>query len=609
MPLFAPSYMKKNGKSIIIAHNFIHKEFQLLMPQLPIELLQLSKDQQSVSVVIRAIDTPVSLELLKQLFDNSSWHHFKLDIDQLKVAAQSFEELKDATDDTRVEEKTAAQSEQLIQAAHSEQLIQIATRVDAQLSIEIDDEKITATALLVSAYDGEPISATDFIEKVKELGITEGIAKKIIKLLLKKSQAGNPGARYSATIAKGIPAINSTNAKLKRLVETLKERILKPATKENGKVDMRNLGKLSTVDVGTVLMRKVPIIEGHNGHTVTGEIIPFQHGQDHVLIAGPNTVINENDENELLSTLAGIPKLILNGMSVDEILNITNVDPTSGNVEYKGSILITGNISDGMHVKATGNITVAGFVESANIECGGDLIVGKGIIGQKTDEDADTLSCNVTCGGSVIANFSQYSSIKCAENINIKTQLLHCNVTSIGDINVHNDACTKGSIFGGHLTTNASIHTANLGTSAGAKTVITLLSQYEQLIADKRAIQQQLTEYKLTLKKILDAQLKNEQSPPSEKKQLLDFQLLETKENITSKIDLCSEDLNHNLEQQQKCADNNRVLVFKELYQGVHVNISDDTYKTYKNYGPTELRITDGKIQNLPYNQNNKITK
>jgi hypothetical protein len=195
---------------LLFANNFIHKEFQLLTQQLPVELLQLSKDQQSLSVEIRAVELPVSIELLKQLFDNSAWHHFKLDTSALKEAEQAFKKLSLTTDETRNEENTADQSKQLIQ---------IATRIDAQLSIEIDEKEMNATAILVSAYDGAPVTASDLIETVKELGITNGIDKKIIKRLLKNSHAGDPGARFSATIAKGLSAIPSTNAILKRLVE------------------------------------------------------------------------------------------------------------------------------------------------------------------------------------------------------------------------------------------------------------------------------------------------------------------------------------------------------------------------------------------------------
>ena len=547
------------------------------------DAFKLSLDNKTLSIAIHAYDEKIDVSSLTQVFKGSPYKNFKL----------SQSSLND------VVEKTLALTE-LNNTPESIQYIPIAERIDATHHLEIDDDKMNVKAILTSAYDGKIISANDLILSIKELGIKKGINKKIIKLLLTKSQNASPGASFSATIASGTPPIHSINATLKCHVETAKDRILKPATKENGKVDMRDLGQLLMVKSNQLLMEKIPIVEGTDGITVTGIIIPFNKGKDITLKQGANTHINNENENQLLATLSGIPKKANNGMSVDEVLFVNSVDATSGHVDYEGSIIISGDVSEGMKVKASGDITIAGFVQSADIQCGGDLIVEKGIIGLKKQDNA-ALSCLVQSEGSVIANFSQYSSINCKEDLIIQTQLVHCDVACSGNIEVHNESKNKGTIFGGNIATEGRICTAILGTEAGGKTNIEITGAHTQLMNEKDTMTTALNEQKFKLKNLFVAQRKLDSLPESEQKQILDFRLVETKENIKTQIANLDSALNTNKYNLQECKETNQVIVTQKLQQGVTISISDEKYRSDQSYGPTEVSIVKGKIQRLPY--------
>jgi len=340
---------------------------------------------------------------------------------------------------------------------------------------------------------------------------------------------------------------------------------------------------------------------GSDGITVTGEVIPHHPGKDFNLEAGENTQLCEQDENLLLATISGIPKVLNNGMKVDDVLLINNVDVGYGHVEYEGSVIIEGDVCDGMQVKATGDITISGFVESAHLECGGDLIVGKGILGHQVEEGSDNYSCEINTEGSVTANFSQYSKIESGSEVNINKQLLHCDVTCEGDINVHDEAGSKGTILGGSLCTKGGINTVSLGASAGSKTHIDLIGNYPKLMEDKKQINHTIQSEQEKLQNLIDAQRKIDGLPNSEKKQTLDARLMLTKEEVKNHITELKTDLDENKGELQDYFEHAKVVTQKEMFNDVFVEIGKDKFRSNRNYGPTKISVKDYKLLAEPF--------
>ncbi|MFM9587410.1 FapA family protein, partial [Streptomyces caniscabiei] len=81
-------------------------------------------------------------------------------------------------------------------------------------------------------------------------------------------------------------------------------------------------------------------------------------------------------------------------MRVDDVLCFDNVDIGTGHVDFDGSVIISGDIKDGMRVRASGDVTVLGFVESGNIESDSAVTVLLGAIGRKREE-GDEFTCKI----------------------------------------------------------------------------------------------------------------------------------------------------------------------------------------------------------------------
>lgn len=236
-----------------------------------------------------------------------------------------------------------------------------------------------------------------------------GLSKLKIQTLLQKITKLKPGDSCQSEIAQGKHPVNGQNAVLERKVSLARERLLQPQEREDGTVDMRNLGSMIMVKPNDILMIKHPGTEGSPGYNIKGEVLKQKPGKDLPLLAGTGTSIHPNDPNKLIATVAGQPVETRTGMNVDDVLQLKDVDISTGHVTFKGSILITGDVHEGMIVKSSGDITVMGFVDSATLEAEGDITVSKGVIGRQIR--VNEFSTNLTAQGQISAQFVQYSQL------------------------------------------------------------------------------------------------------------------------------------------------------------------------------------------------------
>jgi uncharacterized protein (DUF342 family) len=546
--------------------------------------LYLSDDQQLLLLSISALKERINAVDLTQLIALSEYASFKISPAGIKEAVTSFAKLQNKT-----------------KSPPDPESIAIAKRIDAQLEISTDPTELTAKARITTAYGGQAVTLDQITQALKKLKISYGISKKNLHLLVKKAKNAKPGTLYQAVIAKGKKPVDGCDTTFERLVETPSERIMKPRKKQDGRVDMRDLGQLVTVKPGTPLMRKIPYQEGSPGMTVTGTVIKQKTGIDIKLNIGDNTELDPTDENVLIAAIAGVPQKINNGMMVDDSLIVKNVDIGFGHINYEGNVIISGDICDGMKVKATGNITVAGFIESANIECGGDLFVGKGILGRKRTSDEHPFSCEINCQGSLTAAFSQYSEMHIGKDLYIKNQLLHCMVICLGHITVHNDLKNKGVILGGLVCAYQGLTTVTLGAPAGTRTLIDLIGVYPELINRKKQLNNAILEEKATLQQVYQAKQKIAAVPASEKKQTLNTRLALIQKKTEKKLSILNRKQEENLVAVQEYINHTKVIALKELYSQVSISTGPGNILAQRSYGPTCVSIKENKLVAQPY--------
>lgn len=228
----------------------------------------------------------------------------------------------------------------------------------------------------------------------------------------------------------------------------------KPKLREDGSVDYLNLNLIQCVEEGDLLARYFSKKDGKDGMTVTGKIVKAPLYKNLPPLRGRGFTLSE-DGLEYYAAYDGKVELSVGGISVTKVSTIpSNVDIGVGNIDIKGDVEIMGSVLTGLSVKASGNVTINGLVEAANITAGKDVLIKGGILGGGR--------AKVSAGGNVYAQFVENSEIvsgNCVQADSIVNSL----VTAYNDINIFGKT---SSIIGGSLKANHIIRTKNIGSNA-----------------------------------------------------------------------------------------------------------------------------------------------
>lgn len=82
--------------------------------------------------------------------------------------------------------------------------------------------------------------------------------------------------------------------------------------------------------------------------------------------------------------MTGHASLVGGKVFVSDVYEVpADVDNSTGNIEYSGSVTVRGNVKGGFRISAKGDIVVEGIVEDAELYAGGQIIVKRGIHGME----------------------------------------------------------------------------------------------------------------------------------------------------------------------------------------------------------------------------------
>lgn len=274
----------------------------------------------------------------------------------------------------------------------------------AQPQLYISKDRMAAWFYVIPPLnDGPDVSEDNLKAILSQEHITVGVMEDVLKSIVSDRLYDQ-----AILVAKGVLARNGIDG----LIKDHYERIMKLEFEEdeNGSVDYKNLNNIQSVKEGEVICEIIPAIHGEDGMTVTGQVYPCTiKGTNVSAPAGRNTRLTD-DHALLISQRTGHVTFANGKFNVESILKISgNIDNSTGNLDYDGDILITGDVRNGFSVKSTGNIDIKGSVEGAQITAQGSITIASGMSGNGR--------------GSLTAD----SYIKCR-------YLEHCTVKALGNV-------------------------------------------------------------------------------------------------------------------------------------------------------------------------------
>ncbi len=528
----------------------------------------------------------VSSLSINELVKASEFKHLKLNENNIKNAIA---ELNDVLKDLS-EKQTGRQI-----------IYEVLERVDASIQIKVDDDEMTATAEIISAQGGKHLTPKAILNAAQEVGVKKGFSKEHLIKLAQLAAKELPNNQINMQIAIGKPAINGKDAFIKPLVESAQARILRPKKLDDGSVDMRDLGDIVCVKVGDALAEKVPLTQGTIGYTVLASPLHPTPGNDVELEVGEGTSISPSNKNILISNKVGLPKVIDNGMEVDEVYKVKEVNVATGNIVFTGSVIIDGDVTEGMKVVASGDITVGGFVESATLQSGGDITISGGIIGRKHDIEKTAItdvamSVNIKAKGNIFAKYGQYSQITCGQDVRIENQLLHSIMDIKGRLWIGKVEQANGKLIGGYSKVGTSVHAGIIGATAGSNTIINF---EHKILSFKESINQidELLKTESDKTNELKAAINKLKNLPKEKaKPELLAKIIPTYQHHAKEL---GETLNSKTSAEQELQSYMASIYIEatdKLYHGVEMIVGDFNDRSRREYGPSKMIYCERKI-------------
>lgn len=344
--------------------------------------------------------------------------------------------------------------------------IKVADALDGEFSIRLDADLMAAYLNCTLPLGGAPVQLESILLEAERKGISIALDLEAIDEALRAGGNDIPIARGRAPVA-------GEDGRLESLVPTMKSR--SPHLDAHGLADFRDLGEIVTVRAGDALMRLIPPTDGTPGETVTGKILPVRPGKKVAFAPKLDGVIPDpNDPDMLIAAISGCPSILKNGVSVEPVYSVKDVDLHTGNIAFDGTVHVSGDVHAGMSIKASGDIYVDGTVGNAMLEAGGDIVVKCGVIGSSELHAGlhDTHPAAIKCNGSCTARFVQNIHISAGDGIFIHDLAMQSELTAGHQIVIGDQGSRKGDIIGGVARATMLVKAQHIGSTSDVKTIV-----------------------------------------------------------------------------------------------------------------------------------------
>ncbi|MEG0687159.1 MAG: FapA family protein [Hungatella sp.] len=355
--------------------------------------------------------------------------------------------------------------------------------IHASVRMKLSKDKMYAFFLALPPYrGGREFTKVDIAKALETSNICFGIDEAV----LEKIATDHPYLQLYL-IAEGIFPVHGKDGFLIDKIKYSSE--IEIREDEKGTADFKNLHLIHSVLKDQILCEIVPPQESCPGMDVTKMLINGRIGKVPMNPSGKNTVISE-DGSTLLSLIDGQIFFQNGRFNVEPVLTIKgNVDYGVGNINFPGAVVVYGDVCNGFSINAQGSVTVHGMVEGASITSGGDVIINKGVNGNR--------SGSIDAKGIVKTSFLENCTVY-AEGCIYADSIVICSIFCDDTVFVQGN---RGVLIGGKITAYRSVEARMIGSKSCRETTITL-GEIPRLYTKKCKLQDDLKETETILSKL-----------------------------------------------------------------------------------------------------------
>jgi len=334
------------------------------------------------------------------------------------------------------------------------------------IEIFLSPDNMEANILVQFSHENQRVYEEDIMMTLKEAGVVQGIRKNIINEIVKANECPEP-----EVIARGIESIDGEPGSVMFHFDAQKKK-RGPQIDTKGRADFHHLGIFESIEKGDILCELISPGRGIPGYDIKGNETEPNLGKEASLPSGKNTMIDPDNPNLLIATIAGIPKYLDGQVSVEPILNIEgDVGLETGDIDFVGAVRVNGMVNDGFKIVAKDDIYIHDTSESLYLETEGDIFINRGI---RADKNAF-----LKAGGNVHALFLEGVTIEAGGEVVIMEYAYHCHIKSKNSVRVLGK---KGYIAGGSVTVEKNIITKRLGSLSAPRTEIYVSPSSEEIV-------------------------------------------------------------------------------------------------------------------------------
>ncbi len=297
------------------------------------------------------------------------------------------------------------------------------------------------------------LTRADIMNALRHEGIVTGIDEAAVSSILE----GKAGGDKPVLIAKGIEPQEGKDGWYEYFFEIKPERT--PKLLPDGSVDYQNIDWFEVVVEEQKVAYYHEAEQGVSGFTVTGRVLPGHRGKEQNMLRGHGFRLLA-DGKTYIAAMSGRIELRGNQLVITKLFIFDNITLATGNVDVDGSVYIRGNVGSRTIIKATEDIVVDGFIESAYLECGGNIFLKKGM-----NASGDG---SLTAGGDIMGRF--FESVKAQAGKEIRANYcMNCDLHAGGKVVISGE---KGALVGGHICAVQGISVYHVGNRSGVPTSI-----------------------------------------------------------------------------------------------------------------------------------------
>lgn len=431
--------------------------------------------------------------------------------------------------------------------------------------VRVSYNDMEAYLMLPEPPEGEEYTVAMLMDALEEKGVSEGIDHRKIQEMVSQKLYNT-----EFMIAAGVAPTDGVDGYYDYNFDTNFDS--KPKVLPDGSVDYWSVHSIESVVADQVIAIYHPAVEGTDGVTVKGKVLQAKRAREQMPIKGKGFA--RLDDNLTYKALMDGKIEMQNGRIV--ILPIHelhgNAELGSGNIDFRGDVVIHGNVENGVSIKATGSITIDGVVEACVLEAGTDIILRSGMLGGN--------KASVKAKGNITAKFFEFTKISCEGNLQADV-LMDSDVVCQGEVVMNGP---RGSIIGGTIHAIRGVTVSTLGNDAEKRTDINVGAGVE-VYSRVRVLEKKIETTQIELEKIEEG--------------LAQFDLLQAERGVSYANDprrmallrvkirdtaTCASD-KEELRKLRNLAEGSRgacVSVIREVYPGVIINI-DEMKFTLKN--------------------------